>query len=230
MRCSHCKSPVAAGAEARKMIVEYSQPDGSTRIFGYQMADGPLSAATGQILRGWHHKCYHVVRKREARGDAVTGRTVGGGWSGYDIGAVVITRDEAAALGIDPEHPCASTRFLSTRLDTLRAISREVGKPVGDPYVTEAFRAAEAGGPYPHAHQFRLEPYHLQAHMKHAHGVSDTPTGYGGTWLGFHTELHARAANGQVRADRRDDPGHAEPAERDWRVQTTADLDEITTE
>lgn len=74
MRCFHCKRTIAAGAEAQKMIVEYQQRDQSVRTFGYLMPDGPLTAATGQILRGWHGKCFHIVRKRQNRADNAAGQ------------------------------------------------------------------------------------------------------------------------------------------------------------
>lgn len=69
MKCHQCKRNIAAGAEAQKMIVEYRQPDDTLLIFGFLMPAGPKTAATGQLVRGWHHKCWHIVRKREARGD-----------------------------------------------------------------------------------------------------------------------------------------------------------------
>ncbi len=211
MRCTHCKRPIAAGVEAQKMIVEYRQGDATTRIFGHLMSDGPLSAATGQLLRGWHHKCFHIVRKREAKGDAVTGRVLGGGIlpTGYDIAALVDDGD---------------TRVITDRLDEMRAVAQRVGKPVGDPAVTEAFRAEQHGGPYRHTHDLPMETYQLLHHLHHAHGIN---------WVeadarGLHAELHARAALEQVTAGRDADPGHTPTEESDWREQVVTDLDQLT--
>lgn len=67
MRCTVCKTLIAAGVDQQKMIVEYVQPDGAVKTFGYLMPDGPLTAATGTLHRAFHHKHYHVVRKQNAR-------------------------------------------------------------------------------------------------------------------------------------------------------------------
>jgi hypothetical protein len=220
IKCCRCKRTIASGAEAQKAVVEYRQPDGASKIFGYMMSDGPLGAATGQILRAWHSKCYWIERKREQRGDAVTGRVMGEGMpTGYDISTVVIGREEADALGIT-EAQGRTTRFLSTRLDALRAIAQQVGKPVGDPTVTEAFRASENGGPYPHTHHMRLDTYQLVPHLLYAHGHAPP-------WDDinhFHNGLHAAASAQEIKADRAQDPGHTDPPERDWRDQAVIDI------
>lgn len=201
------------------MIVAYRQPDGSTKIFGHLMPDGPLTAATGQLLRGWHSKCFHIVRKREARGDAVTGRVLGDRLpTGYDIAGIVLTRDEADALGAAPD-----TRYLSERLAALRAVAQRVGKPIGDPEVTEAFRAAEQGGPYPHTHDLPLETYQLLHHLCHAHGLDWVDIGA----RAVHAELHARAALDGHRQQRADDPGETPTEETDWREQVAVDVEHL---
>lgn len=207
MKCCACKRNIAAGVDATKMIVEYQQSDGTTKIFGYMMPDGPLAAATGQILRAWHHKHYHVERKREARGDAVTGRVL--------AGAVVPT-------GYDD---LADTRHLSAQAELLREIARSIGKGVGDPHVIEAFRAREHGGPYPHSHHLPLETYQLLAHLKYAHGIDFEACGLVALPR-YHHELHAAAALAETAALRADEPDHGEDQTRDWRDQYTVDLGE----
>lgn len=224
MKCCSCKRTIAAGVDAQKMIVEYRQPDGSIKIFGYGMADGPLTKATGQIVKAYHHKHFHVVRKREQRGDAVTGRVLAGIPTGYDIGNLVQSREEFEALGLtEDEARARGTAYLSARLDTLRAVATRIGKGVGDGTVLEAFWADEHGGPYRHSHHLRLDMYQLRAHLVYAHGVPQ----HGLTGMPLqdaHDELHARAALEQTWAARGADPGHVEPAERDWRDQAVAEI------
>ncbi len=208
------------------MIVEYSQPDGSLRLFGYMMSDGPLSAATGQMVRGWHHKCYHVARKRESRGDVVTGRVLAGTPTGYDVTGLVLTKDDMQALGITPaEARDRSTAHLSASLERLRAVAEAMGRGVGDARVQEAFTASERGGPYRHQHTHRLDAYQLVAHLEYAHGLADARLlRPGGALQDQHAELHVREAQAAVRADRLADA--SEPAgERDWRSQYVADIE-----
>lgn len=218
MRCTVCKKDIPSGAEARKMIAEYTQDDGTTKVFGYLMHDGELSAATGRLIRGWHHKCFHVVRKREARGDQVTGRVL--------VGAVLPTGYEIAEL-VDAAD---GTRFLSERVELVRAVARAVGMPVGDPMVTEAFRAMEHGGPYPHTHHLRLETYQLLGHLRYAHGIDFDPAG-GVPAQQQHDELHAeqraQAALEAIRDDRDADPGYTATEETDWREQVVTELNEL---
>jgi len=211
MRCCHCKRLVASGVEAQKMIVAYTQPDGSTKLFGHLMPDGPLSAATGQLLRGWHHKCYHIVRKREARGDALTGRVLTGGASptGYDISDVLAGED--------------STRFLADRVHAMREIAQRVGKPIGDPAVTEAYRAELHGGPYPHLHDLPMETYQLLHHLHHAHGVDWVDVGA----TGVHAELHACAGLRLAQDAREAESGYTLTEETDWREQVVTDVDQL---
>lgn len=205
MKCSICKGNIAAGAEAQKMIVEYVQPNGSIKVFGYMMTDGPLSASTGQLLRAYHHKHYHAARKRDAKGDAA-------------VPTVGFTDD----LGDD-------TR-LRAHIAALAAVAADIGKPVGDPHVTEAYKAKQQGGPYRHDHQFRLPVYQLLAHLEYAHGF--TPhreavrhcDGRPQSAAAVHDELHARMTLEATQTARADDPGHIEPPERDWRDQIVADI------
>ncbi len=218
---------IAAGAEARKMVVEYTQADGAVHTYGHLMPDGPLGTATGRLLRGWHNKCYHVVRKREARGDAVTGRVLLGAAvpTGYDITGLV----EVDGTG---------TGYLAESLEALREVARSVGKPVGDPTVTEAYRARQAGGPYPHTHRLPLGTYHLLAHLRHAHGFPFDPSA--GTAVTLHERLHARQAGEAVAARRAADAAaddapddadgaHGRTDETDWRRHVVLDVQDVNT-
>jgi hypothetical protein len=175
VRCTSCHRNVAAGVEAQKMIVEYRQSDGSLKLFGYMMGDGPITAATGAMVRGWHHKCYWIQKKREARGDAVSGRVVPGTPSAY----TETFADDVVKM--------------SAKLDRLRTLAESMGKGVGDAQVTEAFNAAERGGPYPHGHGLRYDTYQLVAHLEYAHGVSDVRLLRTSAALHEqHAELHSR--------------------------------------
>ncbi len=221
MKCAHCKRAIAAGVEARKMIVEYTQADGSVKTYGYLMPDGPLTAATGRISRGWHCKCYHLVRKRSARGNAVTGRTLGGAVpTAYEVSDLVRNRDQLDPT-IQDQH--RGTVGVTERLDAARAFARTLGRGVGDPVVREAFLAHEHGGPYPHTHDMALDPAQLKAHLIYAHGRA-----VGGQGLAEHNnELHAAAALADTLAAREADPGHTGIPLKDWRTQTTVDINEL---
>lgn len=231
MKCHSCHRNIPAGVAAEKMIIEYLQGDGSTKVFGYMMPAGRLSEATGRILRGYHHKCYWIRRKRENRGDPVSGRVVGSLPTGYDIAAMVVNRDDIEALGLTEDQLRErGTAALSARLDKLREVARRIGKGVGDPTVTEAFRAEERGGPYEHAHEFRLDDaYQLGAHLRYAHGYVAEPTaGAAPRWHRVHDELHAQAALAATTALRHADPGHVEATESDWRHHVVAEITELT--
>lgn len=226
MRCTSCLRNIAAGVEAQKMIVEYRQPDGTNKVFGYMMSDGPITAATGQLMKGFHHKCYWVAKKREAKGNAVTGRVVAGAPTGYDIDQLVLTKDDLDALGITPEQAReSSTLRLSLRVGLIRQTAELMGKGVGDPQVQEAVNAAEHGGPYQHHHEHRLDTYQLIAHLEYAHGVKDmTLLGSAAGLQSQHAELHAKAALKTIQNNRRDDD-EPEPRTTDWREQHTAVLE-----
>lgn len=205
------------------MIVEYQQRDGSTRLHGYMMSDGPVAAATGAMVRGWHHKCYWVAKKREAKGDAVTGRVVAGAPTGYDISQIALSRDDLAALGIThAEAVERSSVQLGASVARLRAVAEQVGKSVGDAQVQEAFTASERGGPYDHQHHHRLDTYQLIAHLRYAHGLEDPKV------LAHphdsHAWHHAMTAQSDI-AGRRTEDNEPEPRETDWRDQHTATLE-----
>ncbi len=229
MKCYVCKANIAAGAAAQKMVVEYTQPDGSVRIFGYMMEAGPLNTATGKMLRGYHHKCFWTIRKREARGDAVTGRVLYGVPTAYEIGNLVMSREERNALGLsEDETGSRGTAYLTERLDRLRAVARGIGKGVGDATVLEAWWAEEHGGPYPHTHHLPLELYQLRAHLLYAHGAEQAVGAARGGVRELHDLLHARAANAGIGAARADDPGYSAPTERDWREQVVEEVTNLT--
>lgn len=207
MKCCVCQTNIAAGAAATKMIVEYEQSDGAVKTFGYQMPAGPLSAATGRLHAGYHHKCFHVVRKRAARGDAVTGRVLSGAPTAYDIDSL-------------------DTTSLTESAEALRAMAAKVGKPVGDPHVTEALIAEKNGGPYPHKHRYTLETYHLLAHLQHAHGID--PQHLHRKTRELHEALHVHQAADETAAARCADPHHVDTIETDWRPQVVHDVDHLT--
>jgi len=205
------------------MIVEYRQDDGSVKQFGYMMSDGPVSAATGAMVRGWHHKCFWVAKKREARGDAVTGRVMAGGPTGYDIDQLILNRDDLDALGITPEEARErSTAQLSARVRILRELAESMGKGVGDAQVQEAYTAALHGGPYAHHHDHRLDTYQLIAHLEYAHGLRFDRM----SSQQVHLELHAAQALAEIQARRADDGETGEDRTTDWREQFTAQLKE----
>jgi len=226
MRCTSCQRNIAAGVEAQKMIVEYRQTDGTSKLFGYMMSDGPLTAAAGQMVRGYHHKCYWIAKKREARGHEVTGRVVAGTPTGYNIDQMVLSKDDLDILGITPAQARErSTVQLSAQLSRLREIAERVGKGVGDPQVQEAFAADERGGPYAHQHHHRLDTYQLIAHLEYAHGLRDLKLLRNNSPIqDQHAEMHAKEALRAIQRDRAADD-EQEPQTTDWREQFTASIE-----
>lgn len=202
LRCCVCLRNIAAGAEAQKMIIEYQQADGGLKLFGFEMPDGPITGATGAMVRAWHAKHFWMAKKREAKGDAVTGRVVPSGITGY--------------TGIDTE----AQAHLHEKIDRMRELADAMGKGVGDPQVTEAFNAQERGGPYPHVHHYRLDTYQLMAHLVYAHGELDRTA----DMRERHVSLHAQTAASDIRALRKLD-GETEQTVRDWRPQFTAEIE-----
>ncbi len=219
MKCSHCKKPIAAGIDATKMIVGYRVGDGDEVFYGFGMQAGPVTVAQGRLTHGFHHKCFHILRKREARGDPLTGRILAGAPSGYDMADLVLTREEAAALGLSDAEVHDRTGYLTARLQDLRELARSIGKGVGDPTVLEAWWARERGSPYPHRHRMRQEMYQLRAHVVYAHGI-DLAAVVGGLHL-YHDATHRSA---EIAANRRADPDERAPVDRDWREQNQADI------
>lgn len=202
------------------MVVEYRQADGTVQVRGYQMPDGPLSQATGQMVAGWHSKCFYVAKKREARGDQVTGRILTDAPTGYSIGELVLNREDLDALGLTLEQARErSTVALSAQVNKLRDLARSIGKGVGDAHVQEAFAAQEHGGPYPHEHHHKLDAYQLIAHLHYAHGAPRR-----GLRLSLEDEHTLAHRQDRIAADRRRDD-EPESVSRDWRIQFTAEIE-----
>ena len=76
MRCAECKREFRRGAEEAKRVEYRRQPDGSVKVFGHQMPDGPLSEATGVLERAIHSKHYWAGVKAERRGGAHAGGAI----------------------------------------------------------------------------------------------------------------------------------------------------------
>lgn len=152
MKCHVCKRNIAAGAEAQKMIVEYRQDDGSTLIFGYLMQAGPKAAATGQLVRGWHHKCYHIVRKREARGEGAEGRPQTGPYvhtHQVRLDIYHLREHLDRAHGISADEIGSSSRSLHQWHDELHALSALAA--------TQAERQADPGHAETHERDWRTQ-------------------------------------------------------------------------
>lgn len=80
MKCQVCRRDIRRGAEEQKRVEYRRQPDGSVKVYGYQMPDGPLSAATGPLVKVIHSKHYWAESKDQARG----GPHAGGAIPAYD--------------------------------------------------------------------------------------------------------------------------------------------------
>lgn len=195
MRCAGCLRMIGSGVEASRMICTYTQ-DGIDTVFGFQMPAGPIAKAAGRLKNGWHNKCWHAARKREARGGQVLG------------------------YAADPD----DSHQISDRLAAMQQIAARVGKPVGDPTVSEAYRAQQHGGPYPHAHTMPLDTYQLRAHLAYAHGI-DPDTVTGSTVRDAHVIAHARQAATFHLRERAGDPDPP-PPETDWRDPVAIQLED----
>lgn len=68
MRCAECKLLIRRGVEEQKRVEYHLMPDGSVKVFGYQMPDGPLSAATGTLVKVIHSRHYWANTKAASRG------------------------------------------------------------------------------------------------------------------------------------------------------------------
>jgi hypothetical protein len=76
MRCQVCKRQIRRGVEEQKRVQYHLQPDGSEKIFGYQMPDGPLTSATGPLVRVMHSIHYWADVKNASRGDSHAGGAI----------------------------------------------------------------------------------------------------------------------------------------------------------
>lgn len=63
--------------------MEYRLVDGEEKVFGHQMPDGPLSAATGPLVRVIHSLHYWQQLKEENRGGPHAGGAITA-WEGLD--------------------------------------------------------------------------------------------------------------------------------------------------
>ena len=71
-----CRRDIRRGAEEQKRAEYHRQPDGTVKVFGYQMPDGPLSAATGPLVKVIHSKHYWSTLKAENRGGPHAGGAI----------------------------------------------------------------------------------------------------------------------------------------------------------
>lgn len=67
MKCGVCRRDIRRGAEEQKRVEYHRQADGTVKVFGYQMPDGPLAAATGPLVKVIHSKHYWAAVKDQAR-------------------------------------------------------------------------------------------------------------------------------------------------------------------
>ncbi len=119
MKCGECRRSIAAGIEAKRMICEYLQSDGTTKVFGLQMPDGPLTQATGQLTRGWHNRCYWALRKRNLRDSSIA-----------DLAAAMsIPEEEARRLVTGPQQHTFDPAEMQARAMLRRIVDRRQADP-----------------------------------------------------------------------------------------------------
>jgi hypothetical protein len=75
VRCAICKRQIRRGVEEQKRV-EYRLSGGKTRIFGYQMPDGTLAEAYGQLVKVIHSVHYWQQVKAERRGGPHAGGAI----------------------------------------------------------------------------------------------------------------------------------------------------------
>jgi hypothetical protein len=71
-----CRQQIRRGAEEQKRVEYRRQPDGTVKIFGYQMPDGSLSEATGPLVKVIHSKHYWAGLKLANRGGPHAGGAI----------------------------------------------------------------------------------------------------------------------------------------------------------
>jgi hypothetical protein len=76
MRCAICKRQIRRGVEEAKRIEYRQQPDGSVKIFGYQMKDGSLAEAHGPLVKVIHSVHYWTELKAARRGGPRAGGAI----------------------------------------------------------------------------------------------------------------------------------------------------------
>ena len=72
MRCRFCQRAILPGQEQRKRVQFHRQDDGTVKVFGVNMPDGPLDSATGRVEFLAHSRCYWADKKRPLRQAADT--------------------------------------------------------------------------------------------------------------------------------------------------------------
>jgi hypothetical protein len=85
LRCAICKRQIRRGIEEQKRVEYRLQPDGSEKIFGHQMPDGPLAKATGSLIKVIHSVHYWAETKAARRGGAHAGGAISA-WEDDSIG------------------------------------------------------------------------------------------------------------------------------------------------
>jgi hypothetical protein len=76
MRCASCKRQIRRGVEEQKRVEYRRMPDGTVKIFGYQMPDGTLAEAHGQLVRVVHSVHYWAEVKAVRRGGPHAGGAI----------------------------------------------------------------------------------------------------------------------------------------------------------
>lgn len=107
MKCNGCKRDIST-AEAQKMVTEYVYPDGHTEVT--IPSEGTKATPGGRILHAFHYKHYKVAQK-VARRTADSGSLIGTSHlpSAYEVGDLVMNRDEAADRGLSLEEAAQQT-------------------------------------------------------------------------------------------------------------------------
>lgn len=62
MKCFFCFRAIS-GADASHRV-EWRRVGDEVKVYGEDAPDGPLSAATGRLLKVSHKKCFHAEKKR----------------------------------------------------------------------------------------------------------------------------------------------------------------------
>jgi len=223
------------------MIAEYKQKDQTTKVFGFSQDAGPMTKATGQLLRAYHFKCWQVALKREGRGgDAVSGRGMGAIPTAYEVGIMTANADDLKAMGITEEEAAGlSTAKLEQQWIEQRALASALGMATDSWDAKEAWRAKEKGvlkqredGTYyseghDHKHTKPIEDFHLRPHLRFAHGLEYDDFTPRAQLRHFHDEDHARMALEKTRQARENDPSRVDEENRVERAWPAAEPTEM---
>lgn len=137
MKCEECRRSVAAGIEAQRMVAEYLQDDGTAKLFGHQMPGGPIAKATGRLVNGWHNRCFHARRRRQARDDAAASRALDFLPTSYDVAQQAITGEDRRALGLAETEAHDRVAGLADELHARAALRRTTEQRLLDPAYAE---------------------------------------------------------------------------------------------